>query len=44
MSGSIGLADDPSGELHFGDDPWGGDPSYYGTFRAGDVDGNGTTS
>ena len=31
MPGSIGLTDDP----------WGSGPSYYATFRAGDVDGDG---
>ncbi|MEZ0294516.1 MAG: FG-GAP repeat domain-containing protein [Solirubrobacteraceae bacterium] len=41
LPGSIGLADDPSGKLSLADDPWGGDQSYYGTFRAGDVDGDG---
>jgi hypothetical protein len=29
------------GSINLTDDPWGGDPSYYSTFRAGDVDGDG---
>ena len=29
------------GSIDLEDDPWGSDQSYYGTFRAGDVDGDG---